>query len=101
MSIRFYHRTNAAEAIIRDGFRDDEGSYMLKGMRLRGVFLSDILLDANDGAEGDQLLEISLQATCDISDYEIIEEGKPYREWCVPAGIINRCGEVRLLAKED
>jgi hypothetical protein len=96
----FYHRTAAAEAILREGFRDAEGSYMLVGMTLRGVFVSNVPLDCNEGAKGDQLLEVSLTASCDISDYEQIEEGKGHREWCVPAEIINRYGTVRLLSEE-
>ncbi len=100
MGLRFYHRTPWAEVIIRDGFRDHEGFYMLGDMMLRGVFLSDVPLDANEGARGDELLEVSLPAECDISGYEIIEEGKPYREWCLPAELINRRGTVRLIADE-
>jgi hypothetical protein len=42
------HRTNAADAILRDGFRDGEGSYLLEGMTLRGVFVSDMPLDSNE-----------------------------------------------------
>jgi hypothetical protein len=37
----FYHRTHNADAILRDGFRDEYGSYMLDDFTLRGVFLSD------------------------------------------------------------
>jgi hypothetical protein len=96
----FYHRTDAAEAILHDGFRDAEGSYMCVGITLRGVFVSNVPLDCNEGARGDQLLEVSLPASVDISDYELIEEGKGHREWCVPAEIINRYGTVRLLSEE-
>jgi hypothetical protein len=97
--MKFFHRTNAAEAILRDGFRDAEGSYMLIGLMLRGVFLSDIPLDVNEGAKGTQLLEVTLPiAESEISDYELIE-GKPYREWCLPAKLINRSGTVRLITE--
>ena len=38
------------------------------------------------------------QTTVAISSYyELVEDGKPYREWCIPAEIINRHGAVRLL----
>src|SRR5258708_2985142 len=37
-----------------------------------------------------------------ISEYELIgEDGPLYREWCVPADIINRDGTVRLLNEEE
>jgi hypothetical protein len=38
---RYFHTTDAAEAIFRDGFRDAEGLYMLRNTKLRGVFLAD------------------------------------------------------------
>ncbi|SRR5260221_2744740 len=99
MSLRFYHRTNTAAVITRDGFRDTE-NYM-SAPTLRGVFLSDIPLEGNEGTKGRQLLEITLPLGCDISEYELIEEGKTYREWCVPAEIINRNATVRLLSAKE
>ena len=32
-----------------------------------------------------------------LADYEVIEDGKPYREWCAPAELVNRNGTVTLL----
>ena len=75
---------------------------MLIGLTLRGVFLSDKPLDCNEGAIGDQLLEVSLpEDSCDLTYYELVEEEKPYREWCLPAPVINRFGSVRLLSEEE
>jgi hypothetical protein len=92
-----YHRTNSADAILGDGFRDEEDSYLLEDFTLRRVFLSDKPLDLNEGAAGDKLLEVNLpDGCCDFSYYELVEEGKPYREWCIPAEVINRHGTVRL-----
>jgi hypothetical protein len=99
--IIFYHRTNAAEAILRDGFLDNNGLCGAHHAGIEGVFLSDVPLDCNDGAKGDQLLEIALPSLHDISDYELIEDGKPYREWCVPAEILNRYARTRLLKQEE
>jgi hypothetical protein len=97
-----YHRTGNAEAILRDRFRDEEGSYMLEDFTLRGVFLSDKPLDANEGAGGNHLLEVTLPDDCyDFSYYELVEEGKPYREWCIPAEIINRHGTVRFATPDE
>jgi hypothetical protein len=99
--IIFYHRTNAAEALLRDGFLDKNGLCGAYHAGIEGVFLSDVPLDCNDGAKGDQLLEIALPSLHDISDYELIEDGKPYREWCVPAEILNRYARTRLLKQEE
>jgi hypothetical protein len=93
----FYHRTNAAEVILREGFRDRNGLVGALHSGIEGVFLGDRPLDGNEGAKGDELLEIRLPDELDISDYELIEDEKPYREWCVPAELIKQHGEVRLL----
>ena len=101
-SIIFYHRTDAAESILRDGFRDNNGLVGAQYAGIEGVFLSNRPLDCNEGAKGDQLLEVTLPSACDLSDYEIIdEENTSYREWCVPAEVINQHGKVRLLSADE
>jgi hypothetical protein len=93
---RFYHRTSrkAAEAILNEGgFRDREGTY-LTGRAWQGVWLSNVPLDANDGAEGDVLLEVRIAARL-VRPYEWVERGKPYREFLVPAALVNAQGTVR------
>jgi hypothetical protein len=99
LSLEFYHRTNIAAVITHDGFRNTE-NYM-SAPTLRGVFLSDIPVDRNEGTKGRQLLEITLPLSCDVSEYELIEKGKTYREWCVPAEIINKNATVRLLSAKE
>jgi hypothetical protein len=96
-----FHRTDQAEAILHDGFRDAEGTYALIGFTLRGVFLSDVPLDYNQGAKGQQLIEVILPDSIDISDYELVEEGKPYREWCVPAEFINENASLRIVPFDE
>jgi hypothetical protein len=54
-SLRVFHRTSHADAIMRYGFRDGEGSYGTSQMR-RGVWVSDSPLDVNEGAVGDDVL---------------------------------------------
>lgn len=92
----YYHRTSAAAAasILRDGFREATGSYGLDTLTLTGVFLSDVPLDCQDGAQGDVLLRVRLPAHRVMDEFEIVEEAKPYREWCVPARILNEFGVV-------
>lgn len=47
-------------------------------------------LEDSEGAEGDTLLEVWLKASeSALADYEWVEEDKPYREWLVPAAIVN------------
>jgi hypothetical protein len=62
------------------------------------VFLSDVPLGENEGTSGDVLLRVVLpEGRIDMDFFEIVEEGKPYREWCVPARLINEFGVVELL----
>jgi hypothetical protein len=84
-----YHRTHAAiaEKILRDGFHDGRGTYMTTEEH-SGIWLSNVPLDINEGAKGDTLLQLELSEQT-IADYEWIEDGKPYREWLVPAQLVN------------
>ncbi|SRR5579875_1284827 len=81
-----YHTTTrpAAVAILRNGF--DDGSTVSRPSVPRGrVWLSDKPLDCNEGAKGDVVLEVTMGLSeADISLFELIEKGKPYREWCIP-----------------
>ena len=63
--VRLYHRTNAATAILADGFRDHESHNFPPG-----VWLSASPLDVNEGAKGEQLLEVSLYMTAAEMFYE-------------------------------
>ena len=35
-----------------------------------------------------------------VVDWEIVEDGKPYREWCVPAALINTHAAVTLMSDD-
>jgi hypothetical protein len=60
-----------------------------------GVWVSNVPLDSNEGAEGDVLLLIRLDPSeVELADFEWVEEGKTYREWLVPAAVLNRYGAV-------
>lgn len=84
--MKLYHRTPNPEAILREGFRDLRGS-----MDLSGVWLSAVPLDIGEGAKGPTVLSIDIPEE-ELVDFEVLEEGKPYREWCVPADLVNRFG---------
>ena len=46
------------------------------------------------------MFEVTIPDDVDFDDYELIEEGMPYREWCVPAELLNRFPR-RLLTDEE
>ena len=60
-----------------------------------GVWLSNEPLDGNEGAKGDTVLAIEIPEDL-LAEYEWVEEGKPYREFMVPAEIVNRYGPPRI-----
>lgn len=90
-NLTLYHRTtrDAANNILANGFCDTTGTYMTEH-EYTGIWLSNVPLDANEGTKGDILLRVRLPLPeSAIAQYEWIEEGKPYREWLVPADLIN------------
>lgn len=86
-----YHRTSphGANSILQDGFCDTTGSYGMP-MELTGVWLSNYPLDIDEGTAEGPLLRVLLQADdAEIEPYEVVEDIKTYREWCVPAALVN------------
>ncbi|MCP9496815.1 MAG: hypothetical protein MSG64_20450 [Pyrinomonadaceae bacterium MAG19_C2-C3] len=103
LSLILYHRTTAerAESIITDGFRDSTGHYLSDSIHT-GVWLSDVPLDANEGAKGRTLLEVTINLSEDeLTPYEWIEEEKPYREWLAPAALINSQMRVVIIDEDS
>lgn len=101
--MRLYHRTSgeAAIGITRGGFRDATGSYLtISGNDYTGVWFSNIPLDVNEGAHGDTVLTLEMPIRL-IREYEWIEDGKPYREFLVPAAIVNAHGRIVKVVYDD
>lgn len=93
----YFHRTNQGSVILRQGFRDASGTYGMASTFLTGVWISNQPLDVNEGATGEQLLAIELNF--DISCYEVVGDKSTYREWCVPADLLNGAGvNVQLMS---
>jgi len=93
--MRVYHRTHHSEAILREGFIDSTGTYMTDEEHT-GIFLSDRPLDANEGAKGDVLLCLDIPEDV-LVEYEWVqEESFGYREFCVPANVVNAYGPPRV-----
>jgi hypothetical protein len=92
-----YHRTYNADTILAEGFKDGTGYYVTDRLR-SGVWLSDRPLDVNEGAHGDVLLAVEIPVD-DVLFYEWVEEGKPYREFLVPADLVDRHRPFRVIAE--
>ena len=101
--MKLYHRTTAsdAEAILKHGFKDSTGTYLTMNEHT-GVWLSNVPFDENEGAWGDVLLEVELRMPeSKICEYEWVEEFKPYREFLMPAVLINENCSVRVVDEDD
>jgi hypothetical protein len=85
-----YHSTTRENAtnILREGFRDRTDHYMTDTPHT-GVWLSDTPLDENEGGSSEVLLCVELEEGV-LAFYEWVETGKGYREFLVPAEIVNR-----------
>lgn len=95
--IVLYHRTTAARwrRIRAVGFRDGKGNYGMD-VEVSGVWLSDRPLDMDEGAFGDVLLAIELDLPrASLRRFEAREPGKPYREFIVPADLLNSRARAR------
>jgi hypothetical protein len=73
---------------MRSGFRDGRGTYLTSEV-WDGVWLSDVPLDPSEGADGVDLLVIEMPENV-VEEYEWVEEGKTYREFLIPAEVVNR-----------
>jgi hypothetical protein len=88
-----YHNTYKAPEILEQGFRDATGYYLTKDLHT-GVWLSDVPLDANEGAGGDILLAIEIPEEV-LTPFEWVG-GMGYREFLIPAEVVNRYGPPRV-----
>ena len=101
-----YHvaSSSAAAAILLGGFVDGEGKYGTE-RKLRGVFLSNRALDTNEGvrSSGDIVLAVTFVSMplSDLDEYELAEDGKSYREWCIPASVVQRRATVQIAETDD
>src|SRR4051812_11365936 len=105
--MRFFHTTScaAAEKILAGGFLDHSGTYGF-GIWLSGVFVSDVPVDGNEGAYTGALLVIDLPVPeDDLAQFEIAvvdpETGGTYREWLIPAALLNEKALVRGATEDE
>jgi hypothetical protein len=99
----FYHRTNAENAreIVESGFTNSSG-YFLSNRIWTGVWLSSVPVDGEGAGDDAALLMVKLNLKdSELSKWEWASEGRPYREWLIPAGIVNKCATVEMIDQLD
>jgi len=98
--MKLFHGTHAKNAanILKRGFRDTTRCYMMN-TTVTGVWVSDKILDESESAFCDVVLQIEAKVSkINLDFYEVKEAGKPYREWCIPASILNK-GKISELSQ--
>ena len=97
-----YHRTTAANAekILSSGFRDVTGYYGT-GQQHSGVWLSNAPPDVNEGAKDHTLFRVKLSETLVAAHEWIEKEDSAYREWLVPASLINEQADSICVIGDD
>ena len=94
-----------AEGIISNGFKDAEVIHDDREL-LIGVWLADRCLAGEDdvgprlGALPDAAVTIELPTEA-VEAYERRDSAKPYREFCVPASLLNEHGIADVQDLED
>lgn len=96
-AMRMFHVTTLerAKAILRKGFLNNRESYLTRNT-YSGVWLSDKPLSVNEGTKGSTVLAVDFAVRPRLEQYEWIEEGKSYREWLVPAALVNKNARIIL-----
>jgi hypothetical protein len=96
-----YHRTSAqaAKAILDGGFRDTKRHYGFD-IEVEGVWLSDVPFDRGFNPPDVVTLAVTLD-DADLVDREVITDGGTYREWLVPAALLNAKGNSRIVPLEE
>lgn len=97
LKMKLYHITanKNAKLIVKNGFKDGIGYYGVVDSKTgqskisKGVFLSDEVFTQRRKNENDCVFKINIPAK-EIKQYEWVEEIKSYREWCIPAQIVNK-----------
>jgi hypothetical protein len=95
--ITLHHRTAeaAARQIVTDGFRDGEG--LLQNGCILAFWFPTGRSDENKGACGNAQIRIELaKDEGEIAAFQWIEDDKSFREWLVPANLINEFGSVEI-----
>jgi hypothetical protein len=76
---------------MREGFKDGSVCYHRPTQELHwGIWFFDRPVELNEGLEDDAILIADIALTEEeLSAFERTENGKGYREWLIPADIVN------------
>ncbi len=88
-----YHTTDAADGILRDGFRDSTGSYMLAPTGQADRRMAQRFDTRHQRRrEGDQVLQVEFPDDVDLGEYELVVVDPKNR--CSAGGSVAVSGEL-------
>ncbi len=105
--MELYHRTTIAEAraVMQRGFQDQKWGFDVGGperesrLKLRGVWLTDRVLDDADGPPGDAVLQVTVTGDPELlQSFEVPGVLSDARLWVVPAAVLNPLATTRIHA---
>lgn len=100
----FYHATSAtaADAILKEGFRNNHIANAVAEIIPEGVYFSDYPLDTGSGTKGTTTLVVEMPEDEIRENYELVKEyWHTYREFIVPADVVNSYGPPRLCSEAE
>jgi hypothetical protein len=86
-----YHVTTTPQAlrILAGGFKNDSEMNLTRGL-YTGVRFSDHPPDPSEVRTGDTVLKVTFDCSIvRLAEFEVVEFGKVYREWLIPAAFAN------------
>jgi hypothetical protein len=93
--------TESAEAILRNGFSETD-CFFGRGKALVGVWLCDRPLNAKDGVMGEAIVAVAFNVEpAELSFYKLIDDGKSYRQWCLPSSLIRAHGKISIIPADE
>jgi hypothetical protein len=95
-----YHRTSLEDArtILSEGFRDSAG-FIFNTRSWTGVWFCS---SPTGGENGDVVLAVKLAIDDqELARWEWTGEGRDYREWLIPANVVNQRGTIERAEKSD
>lgn len=92
--MKLYHPTMHAVEILRDGFGERSGTYLTE-TDYSGVWLFDRQVDKRIGG-GDAAVMLELEIPDAIAEPYEWETKLPYRQFLVPAALLNLYGPPRV-----
>jgi hypothetical protein len=92
--MKLYHPTKHSSEILRDGFGERSGAYLTETDH-SGVWLFDRPVNAHIGDDdSDVMLELEIPESV-VVPFEWVT-GLPYREFLMPAALVNLYGPPRI-----